>query len=446
LIFKTNVLPLKINWYNKYENLQKPWVLEIFVVLRITYMITVNMIKKLTFFNSFIKIIKKLHPLVNLITGRIKILHLYLIKEFLSPFVFGLFVCSMLLLISVIFDMIDMLVSKGASFFSILKMFAFHLPNILSLSIPMAVLLGILIAYGRLSSDSEITIMKSSGLNYKTLTMPIIILVCAISLFLVYFNHLLAPQINFNQKMLVQELATKRPLLRFEEKSIKSIGNYNLYVNKVKSKDNALFGLSIYKFEDNDNNDKNNDKISIVPQKDKGAWRIAAPFAKIKICKNCIQLTLHNGYWQKAHPSNINNMAHMTFKTYVFSIPREDIAKNDRISISAIKTPELIKTIKQCQSQNIQTLAYERDLWFRWVVSFAPLAFVIIALPIGIMMGRGGKVLSWVISIGVTAIYYALLIISSSLGEKIPFGVIMWLPDFVIAIAGICLFIKMVKK
>jgi lipopolysaccharide export system permease protein len=411
------------------------------------FMIAIIMIKKLNlYFNSFINITKKLYPLINLITGRVKILHLYLIKEFLSPFVFGLFVCTIILLINVIFNMIDMLISKGASFFSILKMFVFHLPDILSYSIPLSVLLGILIAYGRLSSDSEITIMKSSGLNYKTLTVPIIILVCAISLFLVYFNHLLAPQINFNRRALMQELATKRPLLRFEEKSMKSIGDYNLYANKVKSKDNALFGVSIYKFEDKDNNDKNNDKISIMPQKDKGAWRIAAPFAEIKTCKNCIQLTLHDGYWQKAHPSNMNTMAHTTFKTYVFSIPTKDIAKDDRIRMSAIKTPDLIKTIKQCRRQNIPALPYERDLWFRWAVSFAPLAFVIIALPMGIMMGRGGKVTSWVISIGVTAIYYALLIISYSLCEKISPKIIMWLPNFVIATAGIYLFIKMVKK
>jgi lipopolysaccharide export system permease protein len=406
-----------------------------------------NMIKKLNlYFNSFINIIKKLYLLVNLITRRIKILHLYLIKEFLSPFVFGLFVCSTLLLISLVFEMIDWLISKGASFFSVLKMFIFYLPDILSYAIPMAVLLGVLIAYGRLSSDNEITIMKSSGLNYKTLTIPIIILVCAISLFLVYFNHLLAPQINFNRRTLMQELATKRPLLKFAEKSMKSIGNYNLYANKVRSKDNALFGVSIYKFEDKDNNDKNNDKIITMPQKDKGAWRIAAPFAEIKTCKNCVQLTLHNGYWQKAHPSNINTMAHTTFKTYVFSIPTKDIVKDDKIRMSAIKTPDLIKTIKRCRKQNIPALPYERDLWFRWAVSFAPLAFVIIALPMGIMIGRGGKVTSWVISIGVTATYYALLIISYSLCEKIPPRIIMWLPNFVIATAGIYLFIKMVKK
>ncbi|GHT70275.1 hypothetical protein AGMMS49950_04870 [Endomicrobiia bacterium] len=407
------------------------------------------MIKKLNLrFNFFVNILKKLRSVVNLITEKIKILHLYLVKEFLGHFILGMIIFSTVLLITIVFDTVDMLISKGVALSIVLKMFIFQLPDILSFSIPMAILFGVLMAYTKLSSNNEITIMKSSGLNYKTLTMPIIILVCAISLFLVFFNHLLAPSINVHKKVLGEELLAKRPLFIVQKKSVRQIGGYNLYANEVKKKDNTLSGVNIYKFEDKDNNDKNTDKRNVLPQKDKGSWRIAAPLAKVKACKNGVLLTLYDGWWQKVHPSDMGSMLQVAFGTYTFFIPFGDAIEDSSILISAIKTPELIKTIKQYRSQNIPITKYEKDLWLRWVMSFAPLAFAIIALPIGVMTSRGGKAVSYIASLGIIVTYYALLIISGSLGEKeyVSFGIILWLPNFVIATVGICLFRRMVKK
>jgi len=87
-------------------------------------------------------------------------------------------VFTIILILNLIFDLINLFLSKGISFFIILKLFTFYIPNILTVSIPTAVLFATMLAYGRLSADNEITVMKSSGIDYKTLTMPIIILVC----------------------------------------------------------------------------------------------------------------------------------------------------------------------------------------------------------------------------------------------------------------------------
>jgi lipopolysaccharide export LptBFGC system permease protein LptF len=378
----------------------------------------------------------------------IKKLHFYIIKEFFGSFLFGVVVFSILLIINMIFTMMDLLVSKGVAFFLVLKMFIFYLPNILTLSIPMAVLFGVLLSYGKLSSDNEITAMKSSGLSYKTLTMPIVILVCIISFFLVFFNHFFAPAINSHQRTLIEELATKSPLVKFHEKSVTNFGKYSLFANKVNNNDNSLYGISIYKFKNKDDAmvDTNSGKKNVLPQNDKGAWRISASSATVKAYRNGAQLTLHHGYWQKAHPENLNSMIHMTFKTYVFFIPLGNTIRGHSVEPSEIQSPQLLKTIKEYKNQGIPFMPYERDYWFRWIFAFAPIAFVFIALPIGMMTGKGSKAIGFGISLVVILVYYMLLMLSIILGENIPLGIIMWLPDFVIMAIGSYLFIKMVKK
>jgi lipopolysaccharide export system permease protein len=93
-------------------------------------------------------------------------------------------------------------------------------------------------------------------------------------------------------------------------------------------------------------------------------------------------------------------------------------------------------------------MPYLRDYWIRWIFAVAPIVFIIIALPIGIRTGKGGKALGFGLSLGIVIIYYTLFVISINLGEKeyVPLGIIIWMPNLVIGAVGLYLFGKMVKK
>ncbi|MDR1103817.1 MAG: LptF/LptG family permease [Endomicrobium sp.] len=375
----------------------------------------------------------------------IKKLHFYIIKEFFHSFIFGVVVFSFLLILNFVFELMDLLIEKGVSVWVVVKMFSFCLPNVLTLSIPMAVLFGVLLSYGRLSSDNEVTAMKAVGLDYKTLTMPIIIFVLGISFFLVFFNHFFAPKLNSNLKVYLEQVITKRPLVKFNEKSITKLGDYRIYSNKVDNAKNTLIGVSIYKFE---NDSAANNKKTVLPQNDKEAWRITASSATVKTYAAGAQLTLYKGYWQKASPSDMTNMTHATFKTYSIFIPLGNAIKSYNIGPSELSSPKLIETIKQYKKQKLEFMPYLRDYWIRWIFAVAPIVFIIIALPIGIRTGRGGKALSFGLSLAIVIIYYTLFVISINLGEKeyVPLGIIIWLPNLAIGAVGFYLFGKMVKK
>lgn len=381
----------------------------------------------------------------------IKKLHLYIIKEFFISFSFGILIFSLLLILNMSFELVELALSKGIAILLVLKLFLFYLPNILTLSIPMAVLFGVLLSYGKLSSDNEITAMKSSGLDYKTLTIPVISFVCVLSIFLIFFNHFIAPQINNRSKHFYEKIITKRPLAKFNEKSITNTGNYSLYANKVNNKTNSLFGLSIYKFENNNDTEDSKNKKNVLPQNDKETWRISANEASVKGYANGVQLILHNGYLQKANPSNISESTHITFKQYIFFIPLGEKLKGDTVALASIQSPELLKIINEHQQQGMPLSSYvsfQRDFWLRWVFAIAPIAFIIIALPIGLTSSKKGKAMGFGVSLGIITLYYMLFIVSTSLGEKeyFPLNIIMWLPNFVIILIGSYLFFKMVKR
>jgi lipopolysaccharide export LptBFGC system permease protein LptF len=380
----------------------------------------------------------------------IKKLHLYIIKEFFISFIFGVLIFSLLLILQMTFELVELALSKGVAILLVLKLFLFYLPNILTLSLPMAVLFGVLLSYGKLFSDNEITAMKSSGLDYKTLTMPVISLVFMLSIFLIFFNHFIAPIISNHSKHIYEEIITKSPLAKFDAKSVINIGNYNLYADKVNNKTNTLFGLSIYKFENNEKAEDRKNQKNILPQNDKETWRISAAYALVKAYDRGVQLILHNGYIQKANSSNLSELTHMTFNKYIFLIPFGDKIKENTVSLASIQSSKLLKIINEYKRQGMPLstyINYQRDFWFRWVFAIAPIAFIIIALPIGLTTRRG-KAISFMVSLGIIMLYYMLFIVSISLGEKeyVPLGIIIWLPNFVTILAGLYLSFKMVKK
>ena len=81
----------------------------------------------------------------------------------LAPSAIGLLVFTFVLLIDQIPRLLAVLVARSADLATILRVFLNLLPSILAVTIPMAFLLGVLLAFGRLASDSEIVALRAVG-------------------------------------------------------------------------------------------------------------------------------------------------------------------------------------------------------------------------------------------------------------------------------------------
>jgi len=98
----------------------------------------------------------------------------YVFREVFSPALLGLAIYTFVMLMSAIFDVAELAIKKNLPASSVLKILALSLPQLLVVTIPMSVLLGILIGIGRLSADSEVVALRACGLSYSRVLFPVL--------------------------------------------------------------------------------------------------------------------------------------------------------------------------------------------------------------------------------------------------------------------------------
>ncbi|MBO8205103.1 LptF/LptG family permease [Prochlorococcus marinus] len=121
----------------------------------------------------------------------------WLLGQIIPPMIFAISAFTVISLsVGVMFDLIRKIVEFGLPLFLALKVLFFSLPSFLVLSFPMAVLLSTLLAYGKLSSNSEILALKSLGIKTSRIISPAIALSIFMTGLTFYFNDNLVPASN----------------------------------------------------------------------------------------------------------------------------------------------------------------------------------------------------------------------------------------------------------
>jgi len=121
----------------------------------------------------------------------------WLLGQIIPPMIFAISAFTVISLsVGVMFDLIRKIVEYGLPLFLALKVLYFSLPSFLVLSFPMAVLLSTLLAYGKLSSNSELLALKSLGIKTSRIIAPAIALSIFMTGLTFYFNDNLVPASN----------------------------------------------------------------------------------------------------------------------------------------------------------------------------------------------------------------------------------------------------------
>lgn len=121
-------------------------------------------------------------------TLRPTLLDRYVIRETVPPTGIGFLLFTFILVLNSISELTKILVSRGADFPTVVRAFVYLLPSIFSVTIPMAFLLGVLLAFGRMASDSEIVALRASGVSPARLLRPVTALAslaCAVTFYVV---------------------------------------------------------------------------------------------------------------------------------------------------------------------------------------------------------------------------------------------------------------------
>jgi lipopolysaccharide export system permease protein len=104
------------------------------------------------------------------------ILDRYIFRELLSPFCISLAALCFVMLTKELLRLVELLVTKGIGFLSVLKVFAHLLPSFLVLTLPIAGIIATITAFGRLSLDKELVAMRAAGFSLLRLSQSVFIL------------------------------------------------------------------------------------------------------------------------------------------------------------------------------------------------------------------------------------------------------------------------------
>ena len=142
-------------------------------------------------------LIKTFRKLYRKFTLAIPLIDRWLLGQLLPPMLFAIGAFTTVSLsVGIMFDLVRKIVEFGLPFQIALKILLLKLPGFLVLSFPMSMLLATLLAYGKLSSNSELLALKSLGVNNKRIILPAVILSLFMTFLTFSFNDSLLPVSN----------------------------------------------------------------------------------------------------------------------------------------------------------------------------------------------------------------------------------------------------------
>jgi lipopolysaccharide export system permease protein len=128
---------------------------------------------------------------------RVPLIDRWLIGELVPPLLFGIAAFTAVSLsVGVVFELVRRVTESGLPLGAALQVLGLRLPGFLVLSFPMATLMATLLAYSSLSSNSELTALRSLGVRTWRMVLPALLVAVLISLVTFLFNDLIVPSAN----------------------------------------------------------------------------------------------------------------------------------------------------------------------------------------------------------------------------------------------------------
>ena len=137
-------------------------------------------------------------------------IHRYIAREIVVPAALGLVIFTFVLLMGRILKLVEMVINKGVPLAETAKLFLYLMPAFLVITLPLAMLLGVLLGFGRLSSESEVVALKSSGVGVYGMIKPALAIALAATLATAALTLFLEPAGNAAFRSQIFEIASNR--------------------------------------------------------------------------------------------------------------------------------------------------------------------------------------------------------------------------------------------
>lgn len=167
-------------------------------------------------------------------------------KAFLRPFIVTFFIVMFILLMLFLFKYIDDLIGKGFEWYVILELLVYASATNVAMALPLAILLSSIMTFGSLGENYELVAIKSAGISLQKAMMPLILVVCTLSLAAFLFSDYWLPKANLKMGSLLYDVRNQKAAFLINEGIFNiSIPGYAIRVQK-KDPDQTLHDVLIY--------------------------------------------------------------------------------------------------------------------------------------------------------------------------------------------------------
>lgn len=372
----------------------------------------------------------------------------YMLSEIAGVFAAAIAIVTLIFFIQKILMITEWAINKGVGFMDILRLVVFLMPLLMMIIVPIVTLFSILIATGRLSSDSEIIVMKSSGISIFQLATPVFTFASFAFLLTLYISLFLLPGANLKTRELQYSLVKTLSDSALPERTFVEFLRRQVFYVMEKSED-GLGGVLIFQGFDYD------DDIPVAAK----TGLVAAERARFQDDPENLQnyLALENGRFY-LHDLDQKRDQVISFPSAVARLDIESTGKKQDIESEAKEQdmPGLLLSLRDLNNEiksgtmnreDIDKLKkavtiFRLELHERIAFPCACLLLALWALPLGLHPPGASRLRPIILSIIVSMMFYYSMILGKALALKgtMSPAEAVWLPCGIFLVVGIYLF------
>lgn len=366
----------------------------------------------------------------------VRLLNRYLTTDYLVIFGMTLLVFTFVMSLGAVIKAID-LGARGVSGLLIFKVFAYNIPYMLTFSLPMSVLTGALLLFGRLSFDGELTAMKASGLSIWQIVSPVVLISILASLVCVAITASIAPRCRHAVRAALVELGVEEPMNLLEAgRFVRDFPGLMIYVGDRSG--NKVTDVVVYEMDEDAPKRNVRAKYGTL-RTDKDAKVMFIDLYEVRIDQREEQ----RGGEAK---SRYINASHYPVRLDFSKMQKRSVRKK----VSDMTFMDLVAAIRDVQGtfpeldpHDVQrqrmTMVVEANK--RLALSLSCFAFTLLGIPLGMKSKRRESSVGVGVSLGLVFVFYLFIIIANSFvgRPELRPDLIVWIPVVVAELLGFAL-------
>ncbi len=354
-------------------------------------------------------------------------IHRYVAREITVPALFGLLIFTFILLLGRLLKLAELVINKGVPLQQIATLFGYLLPTFLVITIPLGFLLGVLLGFARLSTDNEMTALKSTGVSLYRLMAPVLTAALAASLLTGLAAMVVGPACKSAVRSQIFEIALSQASIDLQPRVFNDdFDQLVIYANAVDEQNGSMQGILI-------SDERTGSTPAVILAR---SGRIIPDRAALAVTLRLSDGSIH----RRPVGKTAENYQLVTFATYDINLnlgQQLPSAPGRYRKPSEVGPLELLDYIKTAETEAIRT-SYRVEWHRRLILPLAPLVFALIGVPLGIQAHRSGRGSGFAMALVVFLLYYMMLSLAQTLVEEtgFPVGPTLWFPTLLFFTGG----------